>query len=77
VVTPEMKVMYRPFLSGPRNCIGMHLANAQLLLTLCALYQRFEIRVDRKRTTDEMMNLRDMGLLSPVGKQLWVSVKPR
>ncbi|KAJ6439309.1 cytochrome p450 protein [Purpureocillium lavendulum] len=74
--TPAMKHMQRPFLSGPRNCIGVHLARAQLLLTVCALYQRFEIQIDRTRTTDDMMKMRDMGLMSPMGKQLWISIEP-
>lgn len=72
-----MKVMYRPFLSGPRNCIGVHLARVQLVLTVCALYQQFDISIDRRRTTSEMMEPADMGLHSPSGKQLWVVARPR
>ncbi|UNI17086.1 hypothetical protein JDV02_003464 [Purpureocillium takamizusanense] len=74
--TASMKVMQRPFLSGPRNCIGMHLARAQLALTACALYQQFDIDVDRTRTNDDMMKLEGLGLQGPKGKQLWISVKP-
>jgi cytochrome P450 len=74
--TPQMKAMYRPFGTGPRNCIGMHLAKMQLLMVTCALYQRFEIRLD-PRTTEEMMVLRDQGLMTPMGKQLWVRIKER
>ncbi|CAK7203398.1 hypothetical protein SEUCBS139899_006131 [Sporothrix eucalyptigena] len=74
--TPEMKTMTRPFSIGPRNCIGMHLARVQMLLTVCALYQRFELTLD-PQTTDDMMDMRDLGLMAPVGKQLWMRVVPR
>ena len=75
--TAEMKTMYRPFSSGPRNCVGMHLARTQLLLTIAALYQRFDLRVDTDLTTEEMMVLRDQGVMNPIGKRLWVHAKPR
>ena len=75
--TPAMKVMHRPFLSGPNLCLGMQLARVQLLLAVCSLYQRFDIRVDRSRTTDEMMVMRDMGVMSPSGKKLWIVAEPR
>lgn len=71
--TPELKAMSRPFSTGPRNCVGMHLARVQLLLTICALYQRFRIQLD-PRMTDAMMVLRDQGLMTPIGKKLWVQV---
>ncbi|KAK5045144.1 hypothetical protein LTR84_009477 [Exophiala bonariae] len=70
--TPEMKLMNRPFSSGPRNCVGMHLARVQLFLTVVALYQRFDIEVDPS-TTEEMMVLRDQGIMTPVGRKLWSS----
>lgn len=71
-----MKIMNRPFSSGPRNCVGMHLARVQLFLTVAALYQRFELVVDSS-TTEDMMVLRDQGIMTPVGRKLWVRVKPR
>lgn len=74
--TPEMKLMHRPFSSGPRNCVGLHLARVQLYLTIAALYQRFDVTLDPS-TTDEMMIMRDQGLMSPIGKKLWVRLKPR
>ena len=74
--SPEMKAMNRPFSTGPRNCLGMHLARVQLLLTVCSLYQRFDLKLD-PRMTDEMMVLRDQGVMNPIGKQLWVNVNPR
>ncbi|KAL1889734.1 hypothetical protein Sste5346_008720 [Sporothrix stenoceras] len=74
--TPAMKTMARPFNIGPRNCIGMHLARVQMLLTVCVLYQRFDLSLDL-RTTDAMMEMRDLGLMAPVGKQLWMRAVPR
>ncbi|KIW90514.1 uncharacterized protein Z519_09161 [Cladophialophora bantiana CBS 173.52] len=74
--TAEMKVMHRPFSTGPRNCVGMHLARVQLLLTVCALYQRFEISLD-PRMTEDMMVQRDLGVMTPIAKQLWVRIRPR
>ncbi|KEF60620.1 uncharacterized protein A1O9_02181 [Exophiala aquamarina CBS 119918] len=74
--TPSMKTMHRPFSIGARNCIGMHLARVQMLLTVCALYQRFDLRLDSLMTED-MMYMRDVGLMTPSGKQLWMHVTPR
>jgi cytochrome P450 len=74
--TPQMKVMNRPFSSGPRNCVGMHLARVQLLLTVTALYQRFDIALD-PATTEEMMVLRDQGIMTPIGKKLYVRIERR
>ncbi|KAH7070316.1 cytochrome P450 [Paraphoma chrysanthemicola] len=74
--TKEMKLMYRPFSTGPRNCVGMHLARVQLLLAVCALYQRFDITLDPS-TTEELMIMRDQVVMSPSGKKLWINAKPR
>lgn len=54
----------------------MHLARVQLFLTVAALYQRFDVVLDPS-TTDDMMVLRDQGIMTPIGKKLWVRVKPR
>lgn len=37
-----------PFSIGPRNCIGMHLAEMELFLTLSGLLRNFEIKEDPK-----------------------------
>lgn len=58
-----MKIMNRPFSTGPRNCMAMHLARVQMLLTACALYQRVDIQLDHSCMTDEMMVLRDQGVI--------------
>lgn len=68
--------MNRPFSAGNRNCIGMHLARVQILLTICALYQRFDLTLD-PRVTEEMMAQRDFGLMTVSGKKLWMMATPR
>jgi cytochrome P450 len=74
--TPAMKAMSRPFSYGPRNCIGKHLAEIGLYLTLARLYQLFDVTVD-PRTTDRMMEPKDIGVLEPSGERLYVNVKAR
>ena len=71
-----MKAMSRPFSYGPRNCIGKHLAEIGLSLTLARLYQLFDVTVD-PRTTDRMMEPKDIGILEPSGERLYVNVKVR
>ena len=55
----------------------MHLARVQLLLTVCALYSRFDIELDYSRTTEEKMVMRDLGLMTPIGKEVWVRLNAR
>ncbi|KAK6384526.1 hypothetical protein LTS17_002089 [Exophiala oligosperma] len=74
--TPWMRSMNRPFSTGNRNCIGMHLARVQVLLTICALYQRFDLALD-PRVTEDMMVQRDFGLMTVSGKKLWMTAAPR
>jgi hypothetical protein len=54
----------------------MHLARVQILLTICALYQRFDLTLD-PRVTEEMMAQRDFGLMTVSGKKLWMMATPR
>ena len=75
IATAAMKGMNRPFSVGPMNCAGMHLARVQMLLTICGLYQRFDLKLD-SCMTDEMMALRDQGLMSPIGEKLWMHATP-
>ena len=67
--------MSRPFSYGPRNCIGKHLAEIGLILTLSRLYQLFDVTV-HPQTTDKMMEPKDIGILEPCGERLYVSIKP-
>ena len=55
----------------------MHLARVQLLLTVCVLYSRFAIELDCERTTEDKMVMRDQGLLTAIGREVWVRVKSR
>ncbi|GJN66130.1 hypothetical protein PLICBS_000146 [Purpureocillium lilacinum] len=58
-------------LRGPASAMAPRISPGKVI----AGKYRFEIEVDRTRTTDDMMKLRDMGLQSPMGRQLWISVK--
>jgi cytochrome P450 len=74
--TAQMKAAYRPFSIGPRNCIGIHLAKVQILLTIATLYQRFDITVDPSTTEKDMFAM-DRGPLSPQGEKLLVHLHKR
>jgi cytochrome P450 len=69
--TPEMTSASRPFSYGPRNCIGKHLAEIGLHLTLSRLFQLYDIRVDPSMT-EEMMKQCDRGVTSPWAKKMVV-----
>lgn len=71
-----MKDMSRPFSWGPRNCIGKHLAEIGLYLTISRLFQLFDITIDPK-TNDGMMEPKDIGVLEPKGERLYVKVMPK
>ena len=71
--TIEMKSMSRPFSWGPRNCIGKHLAEIGLYLTVARVFQLYDVNID-PRTTDEMMEPKDIGVLEPKGEKLYVQV---
>lgn len=71
--TSEMKAMSRPFSTGPRNCVGKHLAQVNLTLTLTRIFQLFDLVVD-PTMTDEMMKPLDRGALEPRGGKLLVKV---
>lgn len=73
--TPEMKAMSRPFSTGSRNCVGKHLAQVNLVLTLSRVFQLFNLTVD-PITTEEMMKPFDRGALEPRGGKLFVEVTP-
>ncbi|KAF4310392.1 putative cytochrome p450 protein [Botryosphaeria dothidea] len=74
--TPDMKTMFRPFNTGPRNCIGMHLARVQIFLTLGALYLKYDVRMDPKMTEQGMEEL-DRGVLQPKAEEVMVHVTRR
>ena len=72
--TPEMRDMSRPFSYGPRNCVGKHLAQIGLVLTLARLYQVYDLENGRVMT-DEGMRYKDRGVAAPWDGR--VIVKPR
>ncbi|KAK4943609.1 hypothetical protein LTR10_016904 [Elasticomyces elasticus] len=69
--TSDMKNMSRPFSYGPRNCIGKHLADIGLHLTLTRLYQLYDIEIDPSMT-DAMMVQKDRGVSAPWDEKLIV-----
>jgi cytochrome P450 len=42
---PALKKYLTPFSKGTRSCLGMHLAQAELYMTIAALFRRFEFKV--------------------------------
>jgi cytochrome P450 len=60
----EMRGMSKPFGHGPRNCIGKHLADIGMHLTLAHLYQQYDLEID-PCMTDEMMRQKDRGAAGP------------
>ncbi|KAB5575427.1 cytochrome P450 [Coniochaeta sp. 2T2.1] len=72
--TPEMRDMSRPFSYGPRNCIGKHLAQIGLVLTLARLYQVYDLE-NGSGMDDEGMRYKDRGVAAPWGAR--VVVRPR
>lgn len=73
--TPEMKAMAKPFGTGPRNCIGKHLAEIGMRLTLTRLFQLYDIKTDPSMTP-AMMKQRDRGAAGPWDAKFLVSVTP-
>lgn len=67
--TAEMRNMSRPFSYGPRNCIGQHMADIGLHLTLARLYQLYDIEIDSSMT-DAMMVQKDRGVCAPWDEKL-------
>lgn len=62
--TAEMKLMSRPFSYGPRNCVGRHLAEITLTLTVARLYQVYDVVPDKTMTLENMKQ-EDKGVLEP------------
>ena len=74
--TVAMKKMSRPFSYGPRNCIGQHLAEMALTLTVCRLYQLYDLMPTPEMTT-EYMQQEDKGVLEPKNKHFYVTAFER
>ncbi|KAI0809864.1 trichodiene oxygenase [Xylaria sp. FL0064] len=48
----KLEKFYAPFSKGPRNCLGMHLAWAELYMTVAALVEHFDIVFDSSAIDD-------------------------
>ena len=73
--TAEMRAMAKPFGTGPRNCIGKHLAEIGLYLTLSRLLQLYDIDIDPSMTA-HMMRQKDRGAAGPWDAKFLVNVSP-
>lgn len=62
--TEDMRHMSRPFSYGPRNCVGRHLAEMGLFLTVSRLYQLYDIIPDPNMQVQDMRQI-DFGVLEP------------
>ncbi|KAJ9622844.1 hypothetical protein H2204_011453 [Knufia peltigerae] len=71
----DMKAMAKPFGHGPRNCIGKHLAEIGIHLTLTRLYQLYDIGID-PCMTEEMMRQKDRGAAGPWAGKFVIIPKP-
>lgn len=74
-VNSDMRAMSKPFGHGPRNCIGKHLADIGIHLTLTRLYQLYDIEIDSSMT-DKMMRQKDRGAASPWDQKFLIRPKP-
>ncbi|PCD26100.1 hypothetical protein BFJ70_g16116 [Fusarium oxysporum] len=73
--TEQMQAMDRPFSSGPRVCIGMHVSRVEMLLTACAFYQTFDVEL-AAGFRHEGMELDDQGFMMAKGESLLVNLTP-
>ncbi|KAI0431076.1 cytochrome P450 [Xylaria sp. FL1042] len=48
----KLDKFYAPFSKGPRNCLGMHLAWAELYMTIAAIVERFDLTFDSSAVDD-------------------------
>ena len=71
--TKEMKQMSRPFSYGPRNCVGRHLAELALTLTIARLYQLYDVVPDATIDPSQVRQV-DHGVLEPGCKNFYVNV---
>lgn len=70
--TDAMKNMARPFSYGPRNCVGRHLAEMGLFLTISRLFQLYDIVPDAQMEAQDMRQI-DFGVLEPACKNFYVT----
>lgn len=73
--TTSMRNLSRPFSFGPRNCIGKHLAEMGITLTIARIFQLYDVAIDGSMT-EEMMKIIDIGVLAPQGGKLVITAEP-
>lgn len=71
--TAEMRSLSRPFSTGPRNCIGRHLAEVGLTLTLCTVVQSYDL-APCEVMKPESMRVKDRGVLDPWDEKLLITI---
>ncbi|KAF4415120.1 Versicolorin B desaturase [Fusarium acutatum] len=74
--TTEMRACHNPFSRGPRNCVGKHLAEIGLHLTVSRLYQLYDIE-DDPSMTPAMMKQKDRSVAQPWGGKCLIRPIPR
>ena len=74
MATDAMRNMARPFSYGPRNCVGRHLAEIGLFLTVSRLYQLYDIIPDPETPSENMEQI-DFGVLEPACHQFYVTAE--
>lgn len=71
-----MNNMARPFSYGPRNCVGRHLAELGLVLTIARLYQLYDVTLGPEMAHEDMRQI-DLGVLEPACKRFCVVASAR
>lgn len=65
-MTNEMKVLFMPFSTGPRACLGKNLAMMELKMITATILRRFQVK-SPPTTTEESMSMKDHFLVLPKG----------
>ncbi|KAK4047062.1 hypothetical protein OIV83_005625 [Microbotryomycetes sp. JL201] len=73
--TPEMRGAFLPFSIGPRNCVGMNLAWAEIRLVLGTLLRRYKI-LPHASTTAESMAPEEFFFVTPKAHQCRLVLRP-
>ncbi|KAJ5704261.1 hypothetical protein N7493_011399 [Penicillium malachiteum] len=70
--TPEMKDAYSPFLTGPRTCLGMHLAMFEITCGIFHFLKKCPTAQIAPSTTDESMEFENYFIMAPKGHALYL-----
>ncbi|KAJ5725053.1 uncharacterized protein N7483_006410 [Penicillium malachiteum] len=69
--TPETKDAYSPFLTGPRTCLGMHLAIFEITCGIFHFLKKCPTALIAESTTDESMEFENYFIMVPKGHALY------